>query len=421
MWGKRASGSVRQRPNSYMLQLVSASAGHPADPPLSGRLEWNGTHLLLSDKPYAGIGLNVVDAALWGGNLRALEDAAMRRVPFVRVAAAPYWPDEVRPWRSDPEAFFSGSLDVAVAAAERLRIRLVLDLLWNPFAFADLCHEPLSALYNGSRSCTRDAAERYVAQITARYADSSAILFWELSNENNALVDGFLNGSVVGCSSERGTPPHRTDADNFDTAQMLDTFGWLAGVIRRADPRRLVNAGTSMPRPFAQSWRDTPRAAVARHRMDGTLDNRSAFISNLADTNARTDFVSAHMGGLPDNAHRAWLQNVTDPVVLLETARAAAAARAQPFYLGEFTATVDEGGRSYGYAEATIDWVLGVNDRLGGGGGVLASIWVFEYAPQNRTLSLVPGRDDELLERLAEANAALPRGHQDQGIRQRSS
>ena len=90
---------------------------------------------------------------------------------------------------------------MTVAAAERLRIRLVPDLLWNPFAFADLCHEPLSALYNGSRgSCARDAAERYVAQITARYANSSAILFWELSNENNALVDGFVNGSVVGCS-----------------------------------------------------------------------------------------------------------------------------------------------------------------------------------------------------------------------------
>jgi hypothetical protein len=399
-----------------MLGLVMVSTGHPADPPLSGHLSWNGSTLLLSSKPYAAVGLNIVDAALWGGNTKALEDAAMRRVPFVRFAAAPYWPDELQSWRSDPEQYFSRSLDVTVRAAERLRIRLVPDLLWNPFAFADLCKEPLAALYNktyGSSkapSCARETARNYTYQVVRRYETSPAIWFWELSNENNALVDGFMNGSVVACSPARGTPTHRTDADNFDTAQMVDTFGWLASVIRTADARRLVNSGTSMPRPFAQSWRDTPREQVARHHMNGTLDNRSAFISNLIDTNARTDFVSAHMGGLPDNAHRVWLQNVTSSVTLLETARSAAASHAQPFYLGEFTATVGQrGARSYAYAESVLDWVLDVHVRLGSGGGILSSIWVFEYAPQNETWSLEPGRDEELLSKLAAVNKALPR------------
>ena len=404
-----------------MFQLLALCVkAHPADPPLSGTLEWNGSHLLLASQPYAGIGLNVVDAAaLWGtGNVKALEDAANLGVPFVRFAAAPYWPDELQSWRADPEKKFSQRLDVAVQAAERLRIRLIPDLLWNPFAFADLCNEPLAALYdkdhNAPRaaiSCTRQAASSYATQVVQRYATSPAILFWELSNENNALVDGFMNGSTAACDPERGTPPRRTDEDNFDTAQMVDTFGWLADAIRRADPaRRLVNAGTSMPRPFAQHWRDTPRAQVAKHHMDGTLDNRSAFVANLRDTNARTDFVSAHMGELSDNAQRAWLENTTDPVALLETARAAAAGSSQPFYLGEFTATIAKvGGRSYGYAEAVIDWALGVDSRLGGGGGLLSSVWVFEYAPQAAAWSLEPGRDDELLDKLSAANRVLSR------------
>jgi hypothetical protein len=402
-----------------LLGLVSA---HPDHPPLVGRLGWDGSSLQLDGRPYAGVGLNIVDLALWGGNVEALEAAALRSVPFVRFAAAPYWADELQQWRLDPEHYWASSLDVAVAAAERLRIRLIPDLLWNPFAFADLCREPLAALFNGSASCAREAATEYVTQAVRRYANSSAVLFWELSNENNALVDGFLNGSTVACNPNRGTPSHRTDADNFDTQQMVDTFGWLAEAIQLADPGRLVNTGTSMPRPFAESWRETPRAQVARHHMDSKPDNRSAWARNLLDTNARTDFVSAHMGGLPDNQRRPWLANETGPVALLEEARAAAAANSQPFYLGEFTVTVPaaataspgqgqgRGGatsRSYGYAEAVLEWVLDVNARLGGGGGVLSSIWVFEYGPQNATYSLVPGRDDELLTKLDAANRVL--------------
>jgi hypothetical protein len=394
---------------TLVLHAVHALSG---DPPLTGRLAWNGSHLVLGGRPYAGIGLNIVDLALWGGNVAALEEAAALGVPFVRFAAAPYWADELSRWRSDPEQYWASSLDPAIAAAERLRIRLVPDLLWNPFAFADHCNEPLAALYDSGyadgASCTRMTAQDYITQAVSRHANSSAVLFWELSNENNALVDGFMNGSTVACDPSRGTPAYRTDQDNFDTAQMVQTFGWFASLIRGADPGRLVNAGTSMPRPFAESWRDTPRAQVTRHHMDSTLDNRSAFVRNLLDTNSQTDFVSAHMGGLPDNEKRAWLQNITDPTLLLETARAEAAARSQPFYLGEFTATVASGGdRSYGYAETVIQWVLDVHGRLGGGGGVLSSIWVFEYAAQHATWSIEPARDVALLDQLVAANRKL--------------
>ena len=118
---------------------------------LLGRLTWNGTHLNLDGKPYAGVGFNIVDLGIWGENIRALEDAAAYGVPFVRFAAAPYWAVELQQWKSDPERYWSTSTDPAVAAAERLHIRLIPDLLWNPFAFADFCHEPLSALYN--RNC----------------------------------------------------------------------------------------------------------------------------------------------------------------------------------------------------------------------------------------------------------------------------
>jgi hypothetical protein len=106
-------------------------------------------------------------------------------------------------------------------------------------------------------------------------------LLWnrELSNENNALVDGWFANSSAGCdpSGSKGTPLHRSDADNFDTAQMIATHAWLAEKIRAADPGRLVNSGNSLPRPSAEHWRNTPREDVAHHRIDSRPDNESDF------------------------------------------------------------------------------------------------------------------------------------------------
>ena len=150
-------------------------------------------------------------------------------------------------------------------------------------------------------------------------------------------------------------------------------------------------------------------AAYLRHGTTRT-DNKTAFVKNLIDVNEGMDFVSAHMGGIDDRAARPWLaaegSNKTTPAatVLLEVARATAAAavssftsaaavsavanaatrhaglRQQPFYLGEYTATVNSttGARSYQYAEGVLEWQLDVDERFGNGGGVLTSLWVFE-------------------------------------------
>ena len=128
-------------------------------------------------------------------------------------------------------------MDQVVAAAHRYGIRLVPDLLWNPFAIADLCDEPLSALFNnGTDSCSRRQAGQLVAQAAERYRNDPAILFWELSNENNALVDGYFANSTTACDPAHGTPAFRTDADNFDSSQMIATHAWLTTMIKKADP-----------------------------------------------------------------------------------------------------------------------------------------------------------------------------------------
>ena len=102
---------------------------------------------------------------------------------FVRFAASPYYANDywsLRDWRDDPERYWSNGMDRVVALARRLggSTRLVPDLLWNPFAFADLCGEPLSALFNGSDTCTRHAVAEYVTQAARRYSSADEILFW---------------------------------------------------------------------------------------------------------------------------------------------------------------------------------------------------------------------------------------------------
>lgn len=252
----------------------------------------------------------------------------------------------------------------------------------------------------------------------------------ELSNENNALVDGWFANSSAGCdpTGAKGTPLHRSDADNFDTAQMIATHAWLAQKIRAADPGRLINSGNSLPRPSAEHWRRTPREEVAHHRIDSRPDNKSEFVRNLLDTNAGMDFVSAHTGGSATTAGRPFCNALNGtsqpPTRLLELAKSTAATHSLPFYVGEFSVTVAPssesaarsraGRRSYEFAEAVVDWVVEScrrkqehehSDR----GSVLASVWVFEYGPQAETLSVVPGRadDDAFITKLEEANRLL--------------
>lgn len=74
------------------------------------------------------------------------------------------------------------------------------DLLWNAFAFADLCGEPLSALFNGTESCTRSMAVKFVTEAATRFRGNPAVLLWELSNENNALVDGWFANATTAWS-----------------------------------------------------------------------------------------------------------------------------------------------------------------------------------------------------------------------------
>lgn len=157
-----------------------------------GRLVREKSTLLLDGQRFCGIGLNIVDL-LWTregadcchqqNNSVAFETAAARGFPFVRFAASPYYADDywsLRDWRTDPERYWTNGMDRVVALARRLggSTRLVPDLLWNPFAFADLCGEPLSALFNGSDTCTRRAVGEYVTQAARRYSGADEILFW---------------------------------------------------------------------------------------------------------------------------------------------------------------------------------------------------------------------------------------------------
>ena len=98
-----------------------------ASPPLSGMLTRDGARLLLAGRPFAGVGVDIVDL-LWHNNTKGVEDAAALGVPFVRFAASPFFPRELVAWRADPERYwqqgapgpdsgFALGMDAAVATA----------------------------------------------------------------------------------------------------------------------------------------------------------------------------------------------------------------------------------------------------------------------------------------------------------------
>ena len=95
---------------------------------------------------------------------------------------------------------------------------------------------------------------------------------------------------------------------------------------------------------------------------------------------------------------------------LVELAHDAAAQQNKPLFLGEFSVqpATAAGPRTYVFAEDVLDWLVASNRRDGGrGGGLLASVWVFEYLPQNHTFSVIPGRDAMFLLKLQLANREL--------------
>src|SRR5262249_49654196 len=169
---------------------------------------------------YLGISHAGIDGAR-----RAMDLAREHGFTHARFIASGYWPADMthgKGWIADPAAYFA-AFDALVTDARNRGLRLVPSLLWNPYLFPDLAHEPAGSLFTPG-TATRRLAERYVTEVVTRYRGNPAILFWEIGNELNLQADldvsdcSVCGASQSGCASlapPLGTPCARTQADNY--------------------------------------------------------------------------------------------------------------------------------------------------------------------------------------------------------------
>ena len=246
--------------------------------------------LLRDGRPYRGIGVNYFD-----GFLRFLvnpEDASYRLqfarlqtagIPFVRFALMPYWPNEARPFVQYPDRLFA-AFDRFVADAEAHHIGLIPSVFFNFATVPDVMGEPVSA-WADRDSKTAKFARTFSQKLAARYAGSSAIWAWELSNETDSWSD-FPDGyRYLAVEEAEGTPASRSIRDNYTSAQMSSALAAFRDAIRSGDPTRLVEGGYGLPRNNAY------------HLAQGgsAVNSLDEFNEILVEANKSADLISLHV------------------------------------------------------------------------------------------------------------------------------
>lgn len=223
----------------------------------------NGT-LFLNGKAFYGMGVNLFDRFPKhyddpefdsGPSFKKISDAG---IPFVRCIFGGFYPNQMKAFIYDREAFFQ-AMDNVVSSAEKHNVGLIPSLIWNYSAFPDIVGESCNQIGNTS-SKTVKIAKEYVNAVVTRYKDSPAIWGWEIGNEYNLGADlGGVSSNGVnlpGIHPHLGTASSRTSADYITTSMIRTFYTTLATEIRKLDSTRLIVGGDSEQRGSSKSLRE---------------------------------------------------------------------------------------------------------------------------------------------------------------------
>jgi hypothetical protein len=349
--------------------------------------------------------VNMVDllwsyAGLTAGNAsyaRAAMRAACsdRGFTFIRFAALPFWAADLkRVYLANYSGFWALS-DALVADAAAAGCGLMPSLFWDLFTFADAFSEPAGVVFDEQLgpSAARNAMEAFAVAYATRYATSSAVVAFELGNENNLLWDLNQTQQQDSICVPCGSPPFRTSADNISTAAGVVVQARLASLVAAAvsaagGDSRPISSGHAMARPDATWLRDNFRVASPPPLQFDTLEE---FLAITAQQQRGVSLLSQHIYAGSDNERF----GITDPMspAVLVYARQAAAAAGQTLLVGEF-GDGEPGNRTF---TRNVLALLASWRGSSGGAPFFGLVWAFELLQQAASFSLFPGRDDDIL------------------------
>jgi len=352
--------------------IVTALLALPSAAGAEGMMGANKYDLLLDYLGYASSGNGSpayvkVTRAMGRKGILDARDAGFR---FLRTSASGFYPivpgnpgkDLLPLWQSDPAAFWRG-IDAAFDDLDQARMRLVPTLIWNYIQFAAMAGETTTDFITKPRSRSRALAERYITEFVSRYRNRPTVLFYELTNEFNLVVDLDM---VKRCHESHATEPQRCAPFGNVTTADLDGFAHdMTAVIRRADPGRPISSGYAMTRPNALHLAHRPE--WSKGGPDWTADSVEEFNRAFSDSQKDFDILSIH---LYPKAQRDYKRPLAE---MVRTAGQTAHRLGKKLFLGEFgddkaspflhqmVRAVDEGSADYA---AVWIWELYQGDRF---------------------------------------------------------
>jgi hypothetical protein len=215
--------------------------------------------------PYLGIGANY--QTLFGKLLRNKDDTStlekMARlskagIPFIRYRACGFGPENYEIYMHDRAEYFR-RMDKVVQGAERNKIGLIPSLFWRLATVSELLGENRDQLGNPDSKASQ-FIKQYTQEMVSRYKDSPAIWGWEFGAEANLGVD-LPNPGMRRTGRSPKVKTMSVDQTQLTSAQLRSAYILFANTVRRIDPTRMLESGTTLPRPSAwhlahgQGWK----------------------------------------------------------------------------------------------------------------------------------------------------------------------
>jgi hypothetical protein len=242
-----------------ILCLVAITAFGPATVPAAtgsiGLYVRDGV-LMKDGSPYLGIGANY--QTLFGKLLRNKDDTSSLEnlarlskagIPFIRYRACGFRPENYQLYQQDRAEYFR-RMDQVVHAAEQNNIGLIPSLFWRLATVSELLGENRDQLGNPNSKAGR-FIRQYTQEMVSRYKDSPAIWGWEFGAEANLGADLPNPGTrrAAGKLPDRNTAA--VDRTRLTSAQLRAAYILFANTVRKIDSTRIVESGTTLPRPAA--------------------------------------------------------------------------------------------------------------------------------------------------------------------------
>jgi hypothetical protein len=222
--------------------------------------------LMKDGRRYFGVGANY--QTLFGRLLRNKDDTssldklarlAAAGIPFVRYRACGFAPANEQLYLQNRPEFFR-RMDQVVQCAEQNQIGLIPSLFWRLATVSELLGENRDQLGNPNSKASQ-FIRQFTREMVSRYKNSPAIWGWEFGNEANLGLDlstprmrritGGLTNRDAG-AVEKG---------RLTSQQLCAAYALFGEAVRKIDPSRIIDSGTTLPRPAAwhlahrQGWR----------------------------------------------------------------------------------------------------------------------------------------------------------------------